>query len=312
MAYKLKTITLLEYIPLRIFMFILYFLPYRFCVFIGRRVGSLVYYIAKNQRKIALINLKHAFPEKSFKWRNTIARKSMENMFQVYFEFIKSAYMKDEEILKRIDISKEDKKTFDRLLTENKGIIAISGHIGNWEMVSFYFSLTGYHPYVIMRSLDNKKLNREMAKIREKRGATCVDRRANMRIIFEALKGNFPVAFLCDQNYLEGIYVNFFGTLASTAYGPVALAMKTKSPMIVIYDKVLKNGYHKIIISNILEIENKESKEKTIIYNTQKFTKCIEDIIRENPEEWLWSHGRWNTRPNGEAETFYKRDDYFN
>lgn len=310
MAHKSKTITLLEYIPLRIFMFILWILPYRVCFFIGRVVGIIIYYFIKTPRKISLINLKHAFPEKSFKWRDTIAKKSMANMFAVYFEFIKSAYMKDSEILKRIYISDEDKKTFDELLTRKKGIIAITGHIGNWEFMSFYFSIMKYRPYVIMRSLDNKKLNREMENIREKRGATCVDRKSNMRIIFEALKGNSPVAFLCDQNYIEGVYVDFFGLPAATAYGPVALAMKTESPVIVVYDKVLKNGYHQIIISDVLEIEKKETKEETILYNTQKFTNCLEKIIRENPSQWLWSHGRWNTRPNAEPELFYKREDY--
>lgn len=300
---------MLEYIPLRILMEIIAFMPYIIVILFAKLVGELMYYFSPHSRKIALINLKHAFPEKSFKERKRIAKCSMKSMMMTFAEFIKSSRMTDNQILKRIKIEGQD--IFDNALYEkNKGIIAITGHIGNWEYMAFYFAINGYHPSIIVRPLDNPKLDVYMKSWREKRGMKCISRRGDLREIFNSLNDNSIVAFLCDQNYIEGIYVDFFGCPCATATGPVAVAIKTKIPIAITY--CIPNGYghHKIVVSDIMYIEEKDSKEETIRHNTQRYTKKLEDIIRKYPENWLWVHPRWNTRPNGEPEIFYKTNDY--
>lgn len=310
MANKSKIVTMLEYIPLVVFMYLLSIVPYILTIYFAKAVGFLLYLLVPSLKKVALINLKQAFPKKSYKERKRIVLKSMQNMIVVFTEFIRTAHMSDKAILKRVTIENKYKDIFDNLLKKEKGIIAITGHIGNWEYLSYYFAIKGYDPYLIMRGLDNRVLNNKLEELRNKRGAVCVDRRGNLRLIFEALKNNSPVAFLCDQNYLEGVFVDFFGAKAKTAAGPVVIAMKTGSPIIIVYDKSDGKGHHKIIISDVLEIEKKDTKEETIIYNTERFTKCLEKIIKENPDIWLWVHPRWNTRPEGEAETFYANKNY--
>ncbi len=195
-------------------------------------------------------------------------------------------------------------------MEDKKGIIAITGHIGNWEYIAFYFGIHKYNPKVIFRPLDNPKLDKYMRSWREKRGEECISRWGDLRDIFKALYDNSPVAFLCDQNYLDGIFVDFFNYPCATAVGPVAVAMKTKSPIAIIYDVPDRYGHHKIVVSEIMYIEEKASKEETLYYNTQKYTKKLEEIIRKYPENWLWVHPRWNTRPKGEPEIFYKHNNY--
>ncbi|WP_295161854.1 lysophospholipid acyltransferase family protein [uncultured Brachyspira sp.] len=309
MSYKSPKVIMLEYIPLRILMEIISIMPYILVILMAKLIGTLMYYLVPNVRKVALINLKQAFPEKSFKERKRIARRSMKSMMMTFAEFIKSSRMSDEQILKRIKI--EGRDIFDEAMhKKNRGIIAITGHIGNWEYISFYFSLKGYNPGVIFRPLDNPKLDAYMRSWREKRGAVCISRWGDLREIFRILNENKPIAFLCDQNYLDGIFVDFFGYPCATASGPVAIAMKTGLPMAILYNIPDRYGHHKIVVSDILYIEEKNTKEETIKHNVQRYTKKLEEIISKYPENWLWIHPRWNTRPKGEPEIFYKNDNY--
>lgn len=309
MAYKSPTTIMLEYVPLRILMEIMAFMPYIIVVLFAKLVGTLMYYFAPGARRVALINLKQAFPEKSFKERKRIAKRSMKSMIMTFAEFIRSSRMSDEEILKRIKIEGQD--IFDEAMhKKNRGIIAITGHIGNWEYIAFYFAIKGYNPSVIVRPLDNPKLDAYMKSWREKRGMKCISRWGDLREIFHALNNNTPVAFLSDQNYLDGIFVDLFGCPCATAVGPVAIAMKTGVPMAILYSVPDRYGHHKIVVSDIMYIEEKETKEETIRHNVQRYTKKLEEIIAKYPENWLWVHPRWNTRPKGEPEIFYKNNNY--
>ena len=309
MAYKSPKVIMLEYIPLRILMEIIAFTPYIIVILFAKLIGTLMYYLVPSTRKIALINLKQAFPEKSFKERKRIAKRSMKSMIMTFAEFIKSSKMSNEQILKRIKMEGID--MFDEAIHKsNRGPAVITGHIGNWEYIAFYFAIKGYNPGVIFRPLDNPKLDAYMRSWREKRGMKCIPKKGNLRDIFNLINDKKPIAFLCDQNYLDGVFVDFFGYPAATAVGPVALAMKTKSPMIILYSLPDRYGHHKIIVDDVLYIEEKETKEETIKHNVQRYTKKLEEIIRKYPENWLWVHPRWNTRPNGEPEIFYKNDNY--
>jgi len=311
LAYKKQHIIDLEYAAIAISMKIIAFVPYRIIIYFSKLVGLILYNFSSKSRIISLINLKQAFPEKTFKERKKIAIASMQNMIAVFAEFLKSARMSDAQILKRIKI--DGIEGFDKLLERNKGIVCITGHIGNWEYLAFYFAMQKYKPYIIVNPLYNNKLDNHLKQMREKRGSICVNRKKkeDLKLMFYALKSsNSPLAFLCDQNFLEGVYVNFFGCLAATPTGPIAMAIKTCSPIIIAYDIPNKHGYHSLHISEEFVIEEKETKEETILHNTQRYTKKLEDIIRANPEHWIWSHGRWNTRPGNEPEVFYKKTDY--
>ena len=120
---------MLEYIPLRILMEIIAFMPYITVVLFAKFIGALMYYLVPSARKVSLINLKQAFAEKTYKERKRIAKRSMKSMIITFAEFIKSSRMSDSKILKRIKI--EGIESFDKALEEKKGIIAITGHIGN-------------------------------------------------------------------------------------------------------------------------------------------------------------------------------------
>ena len=179
--YKSKKVIMLEYIPLRILMEIISFSPYIFVVLFAKLIGALMYYLVPSARKVALINLKQAFPEKTYRERKRIAKRSMKSMIITFAEFIKSSRMSNNQILKRLKI--EGLEDFDKALEDKKGIIAITGHIGNWEYIAFYFGIHKYNPKVIFRPLDNPKLDKYMRSWREKRGEECISRWGDLRDI---------------------------------------------------------------------------------------------------------------------------------
>ena len=255
MAYKSKKIIMLEYIPLRILMEIISFFPYIFVIFFAKIIGVLMFYVAMHSKKVAF--LKQAFPEKSYLERRLIARRSMKSMLMTFAEFIKASRMSDEQILKRVKI--EGRDIFDKALEEKKGVVVITGHIGNWEYIASYFGIKGYNPSVIVRPLDNPKLDAYMKSWREKRGVKCIARKGNLKDIFYTLRENKAVAFLCDQNYIDGIYVDFFGEKCATAVGPIAVAMKTKAPIVIMYDVPDRYGHHKIVVSEMMHIEGDDA-----------------------------------------------------
>ena len=122
--YKSKKVIMLEYIPLRILMEIISFSPYIFVVLFAKLIGALMYYLVPSARKVALINLKQAFPEKTYRERKRIAKRSMKSMIITFAEFIKSSRMSNNQILKRVKI--EGLKDFDKALEDKKGIKSIS------------------------------------------------------------------------------------------------------------------------------------------------------------------------------------------
>ncbi len=286
----------MEYFGFKIFMSVMTFLPMRFVLFLVRRLAVLGFYILKGPREDALSSLSIAYPDKTEREKKYIAKQSFKNMVTTFVEFAYASKWSDEKYKEMV--TAEGTEHLKKALEKNKGAVVITGHIGNWEhipvMVNLYVSQAAF----IVRSLDNPRINKYVESWRTRRGDISIDRRAGgLRVIFETLKANIPIGFLSDQNFSEGAFVYFFGKLACTATGPIAMAIKLGSPVIFAYAKRGKDYKHTVIFTEEMPIEYKDTKEKTLLHNTQRYTKILESIIRANPEEWLWAHRRWNTYP---------------
>ncbi len=304
-----------EFFGFKLFMSTMQFLPFRLVMFNIRRLSSFLFYILKSARQDALDGLRLAFPEKTDKELNSIAKASFKNMITTFVEFAYTSKYSDEKIASKIKV--EGLENLENALSKGKGAVVITGHIGNWENIASIVAIKKMRPAFIVRSLDNHKIGKYVEHWRTKRGGQEISRSVHsgskdLRSIFEALKDNKPIGFLSDQNFSDGVFVYFFGKLACTAAGSVSIAMKTGSPILFAFDKRHKDYTHTVTFSEEMPLDIKESKDKTILYNTQKYTKILEDYIAKNPKDWLWMHRRWNTfpgeRPN--ALNYEKYDEY--
>jgi len=296
MADKGRLITLVEYIPAMIILGIIRMMPYHVSLAIARLLGRLVYYLVGSARHAAVDGLKHSFPS----WpRDRIlrtAKKSMEHMMMGFFELPQIPAMSNERISKLVRFHGWHHLT--AALSQKQGAIVLSGHLGGWEYILAASGVRGVNTCVLVRPLDNRMLDRHVERYREAKGATTIPRNSYaMRRMYKALKNNRPVAFMIDQNWaVDGVFVPFFGRLASTAKGPMQLALKTGTPVICAYDIRRFDGTHDVTIQPF-SVEHKDSWEESVRYNTAKYTRFFEDIIRAHPSQWLWAHTRWRTRP---------------
>jgi len=294
---KSRFLTYLEYIPAKCIMVMLRLFPYRLAVRAGSVFGMMVYLITPGQRRIVYDNLQTAFGDSmSPPEKKKLVRRVFRNVGKTIFEFMQFPKLSREKLLKLVSF--ENLEAMDRALAKGKGVIGITGHIGNWEMLAAAFAATGRPLHAIVRPLDNPLLDKYVESFRENKGVHIVPRGAALKGGLRALKGGSVLAFVMDQNAaMHGIFVPFFNKLAATVQGPAILAGHYRSPVVFCYDRRNKDNSHTLVFRDEIPYTEGKDKEDTILCNTKRYTKEIEEVIRENPEQWLWLHPRWRKRP---------------
>jgi KDO2-lipid IV(A) lauroyltransferase len=194
---------------------------------------------------------------------------------------------------------------------KKKGIVFITAHYGVWELLfhaNYLFSQDFVPIHVVVRPSDNPYLDTLLNKPREMLGSRTVPKKKSLKPLLKALKSNETVAILIDQNVCreEGVFVDFFGKKAATTFGATLLALRTDAPVVPGF---MRNdpatGTYTIRFSPEIPLVRTGNLSEEIQINTQNFIKSVENLIRERPEDWLWVHKRWKTRPAGEEEKIY-------
>ena len=194
-------------------------------------------------------------------------------------------------------------ENYERAHARGKGVLLFAGHFGGWELSSFVLSMHGHWMHVLMRGMDNRYLGELILRYRTMHGNKAVDKDDFVRGLLSAMKAGEVVGMLMDTNMTppQGIFVDFFGIPACTAAGPARIALRTDAavvPTFTIWDAAL--GKYRLRFDPALELVRTGDLEADIKANTQKFTSVIEEYVRKYPEQWLWVHRRWKTRPPGE------------
>ncbi|MEK6796803.1 MAG: lysophospholipid acyltransferase family protein [Spirochaetota bacterium] len=296
-------ITIIEFIPALFLIGLFMLLPYRFTLWFSRLVGRIAFRFAEEARNDALYGLSLAFPDWDKEKIRAMAIRSFEHMVMYFVEaFVFPIRFSSKRIEKKL-VRVVNYEVVEKILAEGKGLIALAAHLGNPEIPGMITGIKGHPVYGVNRRMDNPLFQWMAKTAREAKGIIIVPRDKALRMIFDALRTNNPVAFLIDQNWAAGgVFVPFFGKLAATAKGPVQFAMKTGAKLLVTYDLRNPDGTHTATFGDIVELEIKENDEETIRYTTAKYTKIFEDLIRQHPEQWMWAHGRWSTRPPEEIK----------
>lgn len=280
-------------------------LPRRMARPIGIGLAWMVYLLHGRLRRVGMRNLAMVFPEKSQDERARILRGEFASLGRQLVEVCHFPKYTLQNVDKAVVY--DGFENFEQARARGKGVLLFAGHFGGWELSSFVLSMHGHWMHVIMRGMDNQYLGRLILRYRTMHGNKAVDKDDFVRGLLAAMKAGEVVGMLMDTNMTppQGIFVNFFGIPACTASGLARIALRTDAavvPTFTIWDEKL--GKYRLRFDPAVELIRTGDLEADIVANTQRFTSIIEDYVRKYPEQWLWVHRRWKTRPPGEAPLY--------
>lgn len=272
---------------------------------LGITLGQLIYLLHPKLRRVGLRNLTLAFPDLPNSQRKKILRGVFTSLGRQLAEvclFPRYTRANVSEV-----VVYDAFENFANAEARGKGVLFLTAHLGGWEISAFAHSLYGHPLSFLMRSLDNPYLDRMMRDYRTLHGNQTIDKDDPTRGLLRALKAGKVVGFLMDTNMTppQGIFVNYFGIPACTASGLARMALRTDAavvPGFTIWDPRLRK--YKLRFDPALTLIRTGDQEADIAANTQLFTKVIEDFVRRYPDQWLWVHRRWKTRPPGEPSLY--------
>ncbi len=271
-------------------------LPRSLALVIGGWLGMLAYRLATQQRRLACEHIQQALDISDEDTIKTIVKQCFSNLGKNVVEFMLFRRMNPKQIQQ--SVSFEGVQHVENALAVGKGAIILTGHFGNWELLAASISTTVSPLTPIVRELRSPRLNVLVSKYREKAGYSTIDRNTGVRQALRCLRSNNLLGIVADvDTSVNGVFVDFFGKPAYTPYSPIAFALKTGAAILPSFIVRQADGTHQAIIEPPLTLERCDDKEKELVINTQKYTKVIESYIRKNPEQWIWMHQRWKTRP---------------
>jgi KDO2-lipid IV(A) lauroyltransferase len=264
-------------------------------------LALMVYLLHSRLRRVGMRNLAMVFPEKSEAERARILRGEFISLGRQLAEVCHFPQYTSENVGEVVVY--DGFANYQQAQARGKGVLLFAGHFGGWELSSFILSMYGHWIHILMRGMDNQYLGRLILQYRTMHGNKAVDKDDFVRGLLSALKAGESVGMLIDTNMTppQGIFVDFFGIPACTASGMARIALRTDAavvPAFMIWDREL--GKYRQRFDPALELIRSGDLEADIKANTQMFTRVIEDYVKKYPEQWLWVHRRWKTRPEGE------------
>jgi KDO2-lipid IV(A) lauroyltransferase len=276
---------------------------------IARGIGALVGTIARKAfgrlRRVGLRNLELAYPEWTAEQREQTLRLVYRNLGYQLAEFCLMGRYTPEQASGFIEYEGLEHYLVAR--ARGKGVLVVTGHLGAWELSSFYHSLVGYPMGLVIRRLDNPLVDEFVNGIRCLHGNRVIHKDDFARGLISSMRVGETVGILMDTNMTppQGVFVPFFGVEACTASGLARVALKTDAavlPGFLLWDESRRK--YVLRFGECIELVRTGVAETDVLANTAAFTGAIEAAIRRNPEQWLWMHRRWKTRPAGEEGVY--------
>ena len=264
-----------------------------------------IYWLHLRLRRVGMRNLALAFPEKTRRERARILRGVFTSLGRQLAEVCLFPKYTLENVGRVVVY--DGFENFERALARGKGVLFLTAHLGAWELSAFTHSLYGHPLHIVMRPLDNVYLDRLMRGYRTMHGNSTVDKDDFVRGLLSAMKAGETVGILMDTNMTppQGVFADFFGIPACTASGLARIALRTDAavvPGFTIWDPALRK--YRLRFDPALKLIRTGNDDADVLANTALFTKVIEEYVRKYPDQWLWVHRRWKTRPAGEVSIY--------
>jgi KDO2-lipid IV(A) lauroyltransferase len=275
------------------------FLPLGVLYILSDFIFLLLYYFPSYRRKVVGTNLKNSFPEKSEKELRVIEKRFYHHLADLFLETFKLIHMSEKQQLRRFTYS--NLEVIDKLRKENRDVVALLGHFNNWEWPTLLPQFMKYPTVIIYKPLQNKYFNNFINKQRSKHGIILTPMSLVIREIlnYRQKKINTLSIFISDQTPAKGdikFWTPFLNQETPVFTGAEKIALKYDMAVVFFHIQKKKRGYYNLDIELLFD-HTAGLPEHTI---TETFTRRLEEVIKENPEYWIWSHRRWkHKRPIG-------------
>jgi Kdo2-lipid IVA lauroyltransferase/acyltransferase len=299
--YKVSVRETAEFAVVWLFVSSVRLLPRREARAVGAAIGAIAFRALGRLRRVGIRNLELAFPEMTPRDREATLRSEYRNLGFLLAEFCKMPGYTGEAASRFIRY--EGLENYLAARDRGKGVLVLTGHLGAWELSSFYHSLMGMPMGMVIRRLDNPLVDAFVNRIRCLHGNRVIHKDDFARGLIASMRAAETVGILMDTNMTppQGVFVPFFGVLACTASGMARIAARTEAavvPGFLLWEE--SEQRYVLHFGEELPVIRTGDAEQDALANTASFTAAIERYVRQYPEQWLWLHRRWKTRPPGE------------
>lgn len=269
-------------------------LPYKYIERMGRVLGMFTYFVDVPHRRIVRRNLQFIYPEWTLDHIKETSAHIFQNIGITIAEICQITCLPQDDILQKVKIKGEERLI--DAIKDNKGVILISAHIGNWEMIAPFLSARfGSRASMVGRQLRVSIVHRFILRLRTRFGATVIDKEDAMPKMMRAMRQGKILGIMLDQGTKSkmGVKLNFFKRAVTATPATALLAIRCKSPVIPIFCIREAYGRFTIIVESPLNLKRTRDLRSDINTNTQIMLDAVEKAIRAYPEQWFWVHKRW-------------------
>jgi Kdo2-lipid IVA lauroyltransferase/acyltransferase len=297
----------LQYVGLRIVSMMLHCWPVDLNLRSAKLLGDLVYRIDRKHRQRAIANLSRSFPTMPRERVEQMARRSMQTLFMFFVEVLFTTRLIRIDTWSRYVELVNFREVLDMLLRQERGMIMLTGHYGNFEISNYVLGTLGFETVAIGRPLDNPYVNDWLMGVRQKQGSKIIAKKGATEEVTGILDQKGVVGFVADQNAgTKGIFVDFFGRKASTYKSIGLLAMQYGVPVVIGYARRKGDRFQfEVGVQDVIRPADWANEADPLRYITQRYSKAIEDFVSADPGQYWWVHRRWKTRPKGETPEAY-------
>lgn len=288
----------LEYLAANLVMFLAQALPLRTALRWGECAGRLAAALARRRRRIAVENLRRAYPELSEEGAEKLAVRVFEHFGRAVVEgAVAHRLLRPSTYRQHVQIHHEER--LQQVIAAGKGGIMVTAHLGVWEIMGLLQHLKGSTMHNVYRPAKNPLVDRMVRRRRTAIGQAMVDREGALATLLRVLRRNGYIGLLIDQHAKrDGVWVPFFGRLASTTPAPALLALRTGAPILTGYVRRLSGAYRfEVFIDEPIHVKTTGDRAADIERITRELSLRIEGYVRQFPEQWLWLHRRWREPP---------------
>ena len=288
----------LLYAILRVLMVILSIFSIESNLTFARFLGRMLWKYFHKGRQRAIDNLTASFPDKDSQWVEKIGKRSFEQIAMLTVDMLFMPRMVTRSNWRKYS-SYTNVEQVKWLMQQGKGLLMVTGHYGNFEIMGYLLGLFGYNIYSISRALDNRYVNDYLYGVRQQAGQKLVEKTGASKVISKIVTDGRTLCFIGDQDAgPKGIFVDYFGRKASTFKSVALCAMNYNVPIGVAFSRRRDNKFFfEIEVNRIIFPEEWQDKDNPMEWITAEFTKAIEEFVRRDPSQYWWIHRRWKHRP---------------
>jgi len=291
-----------EYLALRLFEMIVHMFDVRASYVTMRLLGDAVWFFTKRHPRRAIEHLRRSFPDWPERKVRRVARQSIRSTALLLLEMLYTRRQLSRMTWRRHVRLHNMQETVRLLVERKKGVVLVTGHFGNFEVITYMMATIGIPTYSVARRLDNPLLDEHLIASREKTGQVIISKSGATAEAPRLLEEKQAVGFVADQDAgRKGIFVDYFGRPASTYKSFGLLAMEYDVPVVIGYGRRLGERYaFEVGVERVIHPQEWKGRDDPLRWLTQEYTHSLENVVRRWPEQYFWAHRRWKHRPKGE------------